>query len=262
MTVCRNARRAVMTIDVRTAVLQRLVVARGDNRFNPAYLVNPIAQEVGCHPYLVWEALWGLVGDGLIYLDPAGQGTDNWQWRPSQIGIKAATSGSWEPRDPEGYLRRLRRFQPPIDEGALLYVEEALRAFNARCYLATSVMLGVAAERVFNGVAAAFVSAHPTTTTKLSAALNNPSSSQNVRFKELRKALEPIRAQLPSDLADPLTLDAVADLLRITRNEAGHPSGRQIDEDTAYTHLQMGARYLQKMTELRAHFEAQAEPAA
>lgn len=162
----------------------------------------------------MWEALWGLVGDGLVYLDTAGQGsgTDNWQWRPSQIGIKAAISGSWEPRDPEGYLRRLRRFTPPIDEGALLYVEEALRAFNARCYLATSVMLAVAAERVFNGLAEAFVAANPTTTTRLNAAINNPRASPNTRFEELRKALDPIRSQLPSGLADPLTLDAVADL--------------------------------------------------
>jgi hypothetical protein len=27
---------------------------------------------------------------------------------------------------------------------------------------------------------------------------------------------------------------------------AGRPTGRQIDEDTAYAHLQMGAAYLQK----------------
>lgn len=121
-------------------------------------------------------------------------------------------------------------------------------------------MLGVAAERVFNGLAEAFVAANPTTTTKLRAAINNPRSSQNTRFEELRKALDPIRSQLPSGLADPLTLDAVADLLRITRNEAGHPSGKQIDEDTAYTHMQMAARYLQKMTELRAYFEAPAAP--
>lgn len=251
-------------MDVRTAVLQRLVTPGADTRFNAAYLVNPIAQQVGCRPHEVWEALWGLVGDGLIYLDTAGQGssTDNWQWRPSKFGIQAATSGSWEPRDPEGYLRRLRRFEPAIDKGALLYVEEALRAFNARCYLATSVMLGVAAERVFNGLAEAFVAANPTTTTKLRDAMNNPRSSQYTRFEELRKALDPIRAQLPSGLADPLTLDAVADLLRITRNEAGHPSGKQIDEDTAYTHLQMGARYLQKMTELRVHFEGPAASTA
>ncbi len=32
---------------------------------------------------------------------------------------------------------------------------------------------------------------------------------------------------------EPRDLDAVADLLRITRNEAGHPTGREVDEDTA-----------------------------
>jgi hypothetical protein len=121
-------------------------------------------------------------------------------------------------------------------------------------------MLGVAAERVFDGLAEAFVIANPTTTTKLRDAVNNPRSSQNTRFQELRKALEPMRPQLPDGLADPLTLDAVADLLRITRNEAGHPTGNQIDQDTAYTHLQMGGAYLQKMTQLRAYFESNMGP--
>lgn len=67
-----------------------------------------------------------------------------------------------------------------------------------------------------------------------------------------------MRPQLPENLADTLTLDAVADLLRVTRNDAGHPTGRRIDEDTAYTHLQMAARYLQKMTALEAHFLSEA----
>ena len=243
-------------MDVRMAAL-RHVAAGGDTRFHEAYVVRQVMQRVHCTREQVWEALWSLVGDGLIYLDPAGQGSsnDNWRWRASTLGIQAATGGSWEPRDPEGYLRRLRSFQPGIDEGALLYVEEALRVFNARCYLATSVMLGVAAERVFDGLAEAFVTAHPTTTTKLRDVMINARSSQNTRFQELRKALAPIRPRLPDGLADALTLDAVADLLRITRNEAGHPTGKQIDEDTAYTHLQMGAAYLQKMTQLKAHFE-------
>ena len=69
----------------------------------------------------------------------------------------------------------------------------------------------------------------------------------------MRKQLEPIRIELPGGLADTVTLDAVADLLRVTRNEAGHPTGADIDEDTAYTHLQMAARYIQKMTDLQEH---------
>lgn len=242
-------------MDVRAHLLQFLATPHADTRFGQSYLVTEIAGRAFVRPHQVYESLWGLVGEGLVYLDPAGQGsgTDNWRWRLSAVGVKAATGGSWEPRDPEGYLRRLRAHRPEIDPVAVGYVEEALRAFNARCYLATSVMLGVASEQVVGGLARSVIDAVPGAT-RLRAAMENPRASQFSRFQELRKQLEPMRPQLPEDLGDTLTLDAVADLLRITRNEAGHPMGRHVDEDTAYTHLQMAARYLQKMTTLEAHF--------
>lgn len=244
-------------MELRTYVLQQLVTPRADTRFGSGYLVASLVQTTSHPPHQIYEALWGLVGEGLVYLDPAGQGssTDNWHWRASALGIRAATSGSWEPRDPDGYLKRLRAFKPAIDAAALRYVEESLRAFNSRCYLATSVMLGVASEQVFDGLARSAVAAAKGSAKKLNEALENPRTSQFTRFTELRKQLEPMRADLPEGLADTLTLDAVADLLRITRNEAGHPTGSVVDEDTAYTHLQMGARYLQKMTLLQAHFD-------
>ncbi len=246
-------------MDIRTHLLRQLATPHADTRFGAAYLVRVIVGRVPCRPHQVYEALWGLVGEGLVYLDPAGQGsgTDNWQWRLSSVGVTAATAGAWEPRDPEGYMHRLRAHTPPVDAVALGYVEEALRAFNARCYLAAAVMLGVASEQVVGRLARTVADLNPGTT-KLRAALKNPRITQFSRFQELRKQLEPMRPQLPDDLADTLTLDAVADLLRVTRNESGHPTGRGIDEDTAYTNLQMAARYLQKMTQLEEHLRASA----
>ena len=143
---------------------------------------------------------------------------------------------------------------------ALTYFEEALRAFNARCYLASSVMLGVAAEQVFGRLAAAFVAARPVDTGRLQALLSDNTSHYR-RFDEFRKRLEPIRGTLPEGLAEAITLDAVADLLRVTRNAAGHPTGRRVDEETAYAHLVMAAMLLAKMTELADHFERQVSPA-
>ncbi|MDQ3729070.1 MAG: hypothetical protein M3355_05725, partial [Actinomycetota bacterium] len=108
---------------------------------------------------------------GLIFLDPAGQQAsgswDNWRWRLTEVGKEVVETGSWHPRDPDRFLARMHDRAPGLEAAALGYLEEALRAFNARCYLASSVMLGVAAEHVFERVARAFVAAKPDDGAKL-----------------------------------------------------------------------------------------------
>ena len=73
-----------------------------------------------------------LVGDGLVYLETAGQGsgTDNWRWRLSVEGQRVAKGGAWEPRDPDGYLDRIRREIPDLDDLVELYLTEALQSFS------------------------------------------------------------------------------------------------------------------------------------
>jgi hypothetical protein len=63
---------------------------------------------------------------------------------------------------------------------------------------------------------------------------------------------------MPDELSDgmSLTMDAVLDLLRINRNDAGHPTGRMFTREDAFISLQMFARYLQKLYAFRAFFES------
>ena len=244
-----------MAVDVRRAVLAYL--ARGaDPRFSHHYVVANVSQVTGCPDTEVWEALWGLVGDGLVYLDTArqGSGTDNWRWRLSADGQRVAKGGTWEPRDPDGYLERIHREIPDLDGLVELYLTEALQSFNGRCYLATSVMLGVAAERAFLVMAASYAASSVAGAPAMAKELDKPRSNYFALWTEFRKRIEPVRQELPNGLADPLTLDAIADLIRLTRNEVGHPTGRQIDEDTARVHLTIAPVYLRKMQLLSAHF--------
>lgn len=233
-----------------------LLGSGGDPRFGASYLANAVRQQAMCSEPEVWEALWGLVGDGLIYLDTAGQhsGTDNWRWRLSADGQRVAKGGTWEPRDPDGYLRRVRREIPDLDDLVELYLTEALQSFNARCYLATSVMLGVAAERAFLAMAESYASCSVAGASAMAKELAKPRSNYFALWTEFRKRIDPVRQTLPDGLADALTLDAIADLIRLTRNEVGHPTGRQIDEDTARVHLTIAPVYLRKMSLLSAHF--------
>lgn len=244
---------------VRAHVLEVLSTPNADTRFSNAYLGAAIQQRIDCRFHEVWEAVWGLVGDGLVYLDRGEQpAPENWRFKLSVAGFEAAVGQAAEPSDPEGFLRRLDRQVPDLDPAARVYVAEAVRSFAARCYLSSSVMLGVAAERAFLGLAEALAAAMAQQASKLRQELGNPRSSQRTRFDELRKVLNAHRANFPEQLVDTLTLDAVGDLLRVARNESGHPTGQLIDEDTARAPLLIATSYLQKITKLRQLIESRA----
>lgn len=244
---------------VRSCVLQVLATPGSDTRFSNSYLGAAVRDLMDCRSHQVWEAVWGLVADGLVYLDRDDQAApENWRFKLSATGAEAAAGQAAEPSDPDGYLRRLDRQVPDLDPRARAYVAESVRAFAARCYLSSSVMLGVGAEQAFLGLADALTTAMGGHASKLRRQLDNPRSSQRSRFDELRKVLDSHRKEFPEQLVDTLTLDAIGDLLRVARNESGHPTGQLIDQDTARGHLLIATSYLQKMTELRQLLEAKA----
>lgn len=95
----------------------------------------------------------GVGREGLIYPDPAGQGsgTDDWRWRLSSLGIEAATGGAPGSRVTQrgtfSVFATTRELSTPQR-----WVKEALPAINPRCYLSTAAMLGVAYERGLDGL--------------------------------------------------------------------------------------------------------------
>ena len=82
-------------MELREHILGYLVTPGADTRFGDPYLLRHVAVQASRPQHEVAEALWGLVGDGLAYIDKVDQGssTDNWRWRASARGIEAATTG-------------------------------------------------------------------------------------------------------------------------------------------------------------------------
>ena len=64
-------------------------------------------------------------------------------------------------------------------------------------------------------------------------------------YEEIDKKLDPIREQLPSELRDSLgtELTGIFQLVRRTRNDAGHPTGVRIEREEAYALLQLFPTY-------------------
>lgn len=205
-----------------------------------------------------------LLADGLVFVDCLQAASGTWLWAVTDRGRQVVESGDYEPDDPEGYLRRLRERIHNLDDLVALYAKEGLRAYRASCYLASAVMLGVASERAFQLLGDAFAAWLPETeAAKFRSTFDNPKRHYQTKFVEFRKRVESHKQELPPGFSDSmaLSLDSVLDLLRINRNEAGHPTGRRIDRDDAYINLQMFACYVEKMFGLRDFFQAgAAEP--
>jgi hypothetical protein len=112
---------------VRQLAVELLATPNQDRCFGHSHLTRTLAQRAGCRPFEAQEALWGLVSDGLAFIDSAAaeiNGPEHWEWKLTQAGIHAASGGSREPADVDGFLRRLRRRAPDVDPAALVYLEE------------------------------------------------------------------------------------------------------------------------------------------
>ena len=214
-------------------------------------------------PRDVMEALWELVGSGLVFVDYSQTAPENWKWVLTHRGhVVAKTGDEYQPDDPDSYLVRLRERIPRVDDLVMLYCEEALKAYAAACYLSSSVMLGVASERAFQILGESFgLWLSEREGEAFRKFFENPRQTYVAKFAEFRKRLEPHKPELPPGLADnlSLTLDSVLDLLRVNRNESGHPTGRRMDAGDSYINLQMFARYLERLYQLHEFFETRGD---
>lgn len=205
------------------------------------------------------EAEWSLVAQGLVYIDLSESSPENWRLVLTESGKEAACDEGFNPNNPGVYIEKLRGNVPTASDMVLQYANESLISYNNRCYLASAVMLGVASEAAFLEMAKAFGNwLNSESKLKFLQIVNNPRSNYVSKFQEFRKRIEPHKSILPVELSDgmSLALDSILDVLRICRNDAGHPTGKQISRDDAFINLQMFARYLQKMYALKIYFES------
>ncbi len=230
-------------------------LGRGRHYFTEAVMNQFPAQERPT-PELITQVLWSLIGKGLVYIDIEQPAPENWSWRLTNAGAVSAKDEQFNPDDPERYLLRLRSNIPAVSDLVFMYAGEAVRCYTHECYLASAVMLGVASEAAFLEMAQASVNWLEAAGQKLQAILDKPRQPYVKKFEEFRKRIEPRKSELSTELTDgmSLTFDSVLDLLRISRNEAGHPTGKSMLREDQYISLQMFGRYIQKLYALKAFF--------
>ena len=209
-------------------------------------------------PQQVMAAVWSLIRQGLAYIDYSQSSPSNWELILTHAGLAAARDEYPNPDSVEEYLERLRTRAPGASQTVLQYARESAMSYINRCYLSSAVMLGVASEAAFLDLAQSFGNWLPSGQGEEFLKIVSGSRNYLVKFSEFRKRVEPVKPKLPAELSDAmsLTFDSVLDLLRVYRNDAGHPTGRLLERDDAFVNLQMFARYVEKLYAFKAFFDS------
>ncbi|MBO6707539.1 MAG: hypothetical protein JJ912_15715, partial [Roseitalea sp.] len=182
---------------------------------------------------------WDLFRQGAITL---GMNNSNPNWpffRLSHLGERTLASQSpWRFHDTSSYLTLVRREVPDLSDQAAVYLDEAVQAFYAQCLLASCVMLGVAAEAEFLRLLDVAVS-RPNVGRSFQSAANEKFIRQKItRFLPALTAIAP---QLDRQATEDLDTNfaPIQSVLRIARNEAGHPSSASPQRENVYVNLQL-----------------------
>lgn len=200
----------------------------------------------------IMEELYRLLLGGI--LRPGHDDSFEFPWfTVTEWGMGALEAEGPPVYDPESYDDHVRREVPALSDVALLYLSEAVAAFNLNRTLSSAVMLGVAAEAVLVHLIETFAtSSHATNGPKLQKSLERAPISQT--YEEFLKQLDV--SALPSDLQRDLEvyLGNVLNYIRMTRNEAGHPTGIAVERSVIEAQLRAFEGYARRLCALVNYF--------
>lgn len=193
------------------------------------------------------EVFWQLVCEGIV---TPGLNSSNLNlpfFRVTGHGRKVLAEADFQPYDPSGYMTAVERRIADPDNTVMAYLAEAVLSFRRGSVVAAMTMLGIAAERVFDLVCESLLNA-----------LNDP--GEKATFEKLmnRFPMKPKLDWVHNKLQDvqrspgtaipensAMMATVIYDLLRMQRNELGHPRDAppRVDRDEAVVNLQIFPRY-------------------
>jgi len=181
-----------------------------------------------------------------VLMPGAGDGQSGWPFlQVTEYGKKCLEAEELLPHDPDRFLDEFKKQVPRADPVITEYLTEALQCFLRGLNRAAAVMLGGASEKAIllliegYGEAIADSGLQQTFRRKIAKA-----TTVFRKYEEFEKRFaQPKIAPGLRENVDSL-LHGIFDLIRNSRNEAGHPaSGVVVDRDVVYSHLRLFVPY-------------------
>lgn len=200
------------------------------------------------------EVFWDLFRQGIITLGLDDANPEFPFFHVSSLGERILKNeNTYFVHDVASYEARIKKEIPQIDDVTLLYLKEALQDFRSGCILSSTVMLGVATEHTFLLLLEQIGknTNHQTTFSSLSkerTILHKANKFRKILEQELKTFSPEIKEDLDTNFS------GILSIIRIFRNESGHPSGKIIDREQAFVLLQLFIPYCKKMYQLMGHY--------
>lgn len=186
---------------------------------------------------------------GAIYPGAKGavQGSDSeYPWITiTEYGKEIFLSENWLPYDPEGYVKELKAQIPDLDEVTLSYIAESIAAFNRRHLLSATITLGVASENLMLLLIEAYTESIQDAGRQTAFKKKTEDKWISTQYKEFKKEfpndVKFLDKQLQADWET--YLDGIFNFIRLNRNDAGHPTGKELSAKVVNANLQIFAEY-------------------
>jgi hypothetical protein len=204
----------------------------------------------------ILQVFWQLVTEGVLAPGNGGQSPNLPHFHITEYGRKVIQSGESNPHDPTGYVDQLRQKVPNPDATVMAYLLESLNSMRRGSPVASTVMLGIAAERVFVLVGESLENALSDANEKndLRRVLNR--YPMKPKLDGIHDKIQRIQEQRLRGFPDnaSLMVTAIYDLIRCQRNELGHPRDLppSTSKEDAFVNLQIFPRYYETSETVRA----------
>lgn len=250
---------------VRQMLLGRI---RNDSGFNQlslnifnggfsTYVNFTTSRDEKAFPRFVLDAFWSLVVEGVVAPGNVNGTPDLPFFHVTEHGRRVFADPDYQPHDPAGYLRQLGINVPAQDSTVLAYLRESLHCYAAGLAVASTMMLGIAAERVFLLVCESFLAAlrdagEQATFQRILG--RNPMKPKldwlNKRLRDVQDR-KPRPADLPEDVD--IKILGIYNMVRSQRNELGHPreAPPSVTRNDAYDFLHMFPNFYATAEKLR-----------
>lgn len=215
----------------------------------------------------LYEAFWLLLNQHIIAPGAYGESPALPTFHVTPHGLKCLKAKEVLPYDIDGYLAKISSI-PNIDSWVETYMKEAIRCFNADCHHASTIMIGLAAEKLTIELIDAFkvyLAKHQSQTLNirqnsgitgpLDAGFNTEVNSKmqiSQKYNTFQKFYDGTNGH-PQDVKDCMensSRKVFYDYTRLTRNEVSHPNDLKKDYNETLLLFVSFIKYIDLITNL------------